>query len=161
MNIPLQTLVRLGTLLGCALALHAAGAQRSSTRPIPPPTGCWQLEPGPFSVIQRLPADPGQTVLPVVVSFDTVPGRSWDNRPFGRRIRTVTDSTTTRYHEGYYRIVAPDSVLVDWTNGFVGMSLELRFASVAMRGRATAWTDYGGGQRATISLRRVTCPRAG
>jgi hypothetical protein len=143
------------------MALHAAGAQQSPARPVTPPTGCWQLKPGPFSIIRRFPAEPGQTVLPLVISFDTTPGRSWDNRPIGRRVRTLSDTIATQYHEGYYRIVAPDSVLVDWSDSVVGMTLELRLDSIAMRGRATAWTDYGGGQRATITLRRVTCPRAG
>ena len=153
--------MRLATVFACAIALRTAGAQKSPLRSALQLVGCWQLEPGAFSVIAHLPADSGQTVLPTLVRFDTLPGRSWDNRPIGRRVRTLTDTTVTQYREGYYRLVAPDSVLVDWTNSVVGMSLELRVDGVAMRGRATAWTDYGGGQRARITLRPVSCPPPG
>ena len=143
---------------GSALAARRAGAQREATRVGGLVAGCWRLEPGSFVTLHGVPADPGQAVLPSVLSFDTVPGMSWNNRRVGQRVRSLRDTTVTRYRTGYYRFVPPESVLVDWTNGFVGLSLELQVDSLTMSGRATVWTDYGGSQRADVTLRRTVCP---
>ncbi|MGH7622666.1 MAG: hypothetical protein ACREMU_10040 [Gemmatimonadaceae bacterium] len=121
------------------------------------PLGCWRLEPGHFAVIGNSGVDPGQTTLPDLIQFDTVPGKSWAGDPWGRRVRALHDTIATRYREGYYLPAGADSVRVDWTNGFVGMTLMLRRDSVTMRGHASAWTDYLGEEDATIVLRRVTC----
>jgi hypothetical protein len=120
--------------------------------------GCWKLEPGQFAVIGKTGVDRGQTVLPSLVQFDTMPGKSKSGEPIGRRVRTSAADSGSRYQEGYYLFSGADSVRVDWTTGFVGMTLLLRLDDRVMHGRASAWTDYGGSEEASLVLRRAVCP---
>ena len=129
-----------------------------------PPTdrfivGCWKVEHERFSVSGKISVDPGQTTLPTRLQFDTVPGRSLYGTSLGHRVRAVgTDSASTEYREGYYRLTGRSKVQVDWTNGFTGMTLNVRGDSVSLHGKASAWTDYGGHENATIRLQRTSCP---
>ena len=120
--------------------------------------GCWRMEAGPFSTVGARASDPGQTMLPSVIRLEMVPGKSWTGEPLGRRVYALADPSGSRYREGYYRFGGRDSLHVEWTNGVVGMTLTLRVDTLVMRGRASAWTDYGGEERAPILLRRVSCP---
>ena len=122
--------------------------------------GCWRVEPGKFSVVGKNGADPGQTILPPVVQFDTVPGRSWSGEPLGRLVRGLGADNGTRYRDGYYLLSGSDSLRVDWTTGFIGMTLVLRLDNAVMHGRASAWTDYMGEEQASVVLRRAVCPGA-
>ena len=146
-------------VVGLALLFSAeAGAQQSERSKVQMVLGCWKVEPGQF-VAGKTHVDPGQTNLPTLVRFDSVPGINWTGDTLGRRIRALAADTVTQYHDGYYRFPNPDSVDVDWTNGFTGMSLALRLDKSVMRGRADAWTDYMGSASAPIVLRRASCPR--
>ena len=122
--------------------------------------GCWKVDPGKFSVTGRTGADAGQTILPSVVQFDTVPGKSLYGEPFGRLVRGLGADNGTQYRDGYYVLSGPDSLRVDWTTGFTGMTLMLRLGNAVMHGRASAWTDYMGEERAPVVLRRAVCPGA-
>lgn len=51
-----------------------------------------------------------------------------------------------------------DSLRVEWTNGYVGMTLLLRLDDRVMHGRAPAWTDYEGSEEASLVVRRAVCP---
>lgn len=103
---------------------------------------------------------PGQTILPPVVRFDTVPGKSWSGEPSGHLVRALAADGETRYRDGYYLLSGADSLRVAWTNGFTGMTLMLRLGNVVMHGRASAWTDYQGYEQASVVLRRAACPSA-
>jgi hypothetical protein len=120
--------------------------------------GCWKVEPGKFSVVGKNGADRGQTILPLVVQFDTLPGKSLSGEPFGRLVRGLGADNGTRYRDGYYALSGTDSLRVDWTTGFIGMTLVLRLDNAVMHGRASAWTDYMGNEQAPVVLRRAVCP---
>lgn len=137
------------------------GAQQDRRVTLRSVIGCWSVTPGHFSIVEKDGADPGQTLLPSVLEFDTVPGKSWMGAPLGRRVRAVVANNGTRYRDGYYLLAGADSLRVDWTNSVVGMTLDVRLGGSVMRGRATAWTDYMGEERASVVLRRVPCRREG
>jgi hypothetical protein len=120
--------------------------------------GCWKLEVGTFQLSQSTHVDSGQTTLPQFIQLDTVAGRSFFGRSLGRLVRALPGKADTYYRDGYYTFPHPDSVHIDWTNGFVGMELAFPFDTVVMRGRAEAWTDYGGDERAPVTIRRSLCP---
>ena len=120
--------------------------------------GCWKLEVGTFQVSESTHVDRGQTTLPQFIRLDTTGGRSFFDRPMGRLVRALPGKTDTYYRDGYYTFPHPDTVSIDWTNGFVGMTMTFPFDTVVMRGRAQAWTDYGGSEHAPITMRRSQCP---
>jgi hypothetical protein len=64
------------------------GAQRDRPANAQLIVGCWNLEPGQFAIIGKTGVDRGQTVLPSLVQFDTVPGKSKSGEPLGRLVRT-------------------------------------------------------------------------
>jgi len=141
----------IGALGGCRTS-HEAPSNRFIL-------GCWNLEHERFSVTGDTTVDPGQTTLPTRLQFDTVPGKSWDGRPLGQRVRPVgADSASTNYREGYYLLTGGTKIQVDWTNGFTGLTLELRGDSASLHGKASAWTDYIGQETAIVYLRRTVCP---
>jgi len=154
----MRTLRVLLALIICCAAASESPAQQSEYTRAKRLAGCWSVEPGPFSTVGRVGTDAGQTVLPAVIQLDTVPGTSWNGDLIGRRIRSFADGRATRYRNGYYLFAGTDSLRVEWTNGVVGMTLQLQVDNVVMRGRASAWTDYMGNEQATIVLRRVRCP---
>ena len=119
--------------------------------------GCWKLEVGTFRVTDSIHVDAGQTTLPPFIQFDTVPGRGLF-RPTGLLVRALPDRTSSQYRTGYFTFPHPDTVQVDWTNGFTGMMLTFPSDTVVMRGRADAWTDYGGAEWAPVTIRRTVCP---
>jgi hypothetical protein len=120
--------------------------------------GCWKLEVGAFQVSESTHVDRGQTTLPQFIQLDTVAGRSFFGKPLGRLVRALPWTADTDYRDGYYTFPHPDSVHIDWTNGFVGVTLAFPFDTLVMRGRAEAWTDYGGDERAPVTVRRSPCP---
>ena len=120
--------------------------------------GCWKLEVGTFQVSESTHVDRGQTTLPRFIQFDTVGGRSFFDRPMGRLVRGLPGKTNAYYRDGYFTFPHPDTVRIDWTSGFTGMTLTFPFDTVVMHGRAEAWTDYGGDERAPITVRRSPCP---
>src|SRR5215471_15199381 len=151
----------LGMLSVCFNAASLCAAQQGEHAKAQRIVGCWRVEPGKFSVVGRIGVDPGQTkLLPPVVQFDTVPGKSWSGEPWGRLVRGLAGDNRTRYRDGYYLLSGADSLRVDWTSGFTGMTLLLRLDTVAMHGRASAWTDYSGGEEAAVVLRRAACSGA-
>ena len=141
-------------------AAFPCGAQQHRRVKARRPVGCWNVEPGPFSVVGTTRVDSGQTVLPSVVQFDTVPGKTWFGEPIGRLVRAVVVDNGTRYRDGYYVVSRVDSLKVEWTDGDVGMTFLMRLDSLVMHGRASAWTDYLGKEQASIVLRRTACPSA-
>src|SRR5262249_24093582 len=92
------------------------------------------------------------------IRLDTLPGTSWSGEPLGRLVRVVDRGNNTRYRDGYYLFSGTNGLSVDWTNGFVGMTLRLRLDKSVMRGRAEAWTDYMGREQASVVLHRAACP---
>ena len=119
--------------------------------------GCWELEVGTFRVTDSIHVNAGQTTLPPFIQFDTVPGRGLF-RPTGLLVRALPDRMGSQYRTGYFTFPHPDTVQVDWTNGFTGMMLTFPSDTVVMRGRADAWTDYGGAEWAPVTIRRTVCP---
>jgi hypothetical protein len=154
----MRPFTQLGILFACCAAASAAGAQHDERAKVQTVVGCWTVEPGPLSVVGRSGVDPGQTTLPSLIQFDTVPGKSWTGEPLGRRVRALTGDNGTRYRDGYYLFSDVDSLRVEWTNSVVGMSLLLRVESLVMHGRASAWTDYMGTEEASLVMRRTACP---
>src|SRR5437879_440839 len=75
--------------------------------------GCWKVEPGRFSVIGTTGVDPGQTIMPSLVQFDTVPGKSWTGEPLGHLVHALAGNRATRYRNGYYLLSGADSVRVE------------------------------------------------
>ncbi len=119
--------------------------------------GCWKLEAGTFKLTDSIHVDRGQTTsLPQFIQFDTLTGRGVFDRPIGYVVRGL--DKVPRYQEGYFRFPHPDTVEVNWTSGFTGMTLTFPFDTAAMRGRADAWTDYGGAEWAPTTIRRAVCP---
>jgi len=147
-------------LFACCTAPSLCAAQQDGRAKAKMLLGCWKVEPGRFAVIGTTGVDPGGTVLPSLVQFDTLPGKRWSGEPVGRLVRALAPDNRTRYRDGYYLFSGADSLQVDWTNGFVGMTLLLRLDSVVMHGVASAWTDYMCNEQATIVLRRAACPGA-
>jgi len=111
-------------------------------------------------VVKRTRVDPGQTVLPSLIQLDTSPGRQFTGETIGHRVHAFADKSGTIYRDGYYVLSGTDHLDVNWTNGVVGMTLQLRMDDAIMRGRASAWTDYRGEEQASIVLRRADCPGA-
>jgi len=120
--------------------------------------GCWRLEAGTFRLTDSIRVDSGQTTLPRFIQFDTVPGRSFNDRPMGQLVRGVPPSAPSLYGDGYFTFPHPDTVRVEWTSGITGMTLTFPFNAVVMRGCADAWTDYEGAEWAPITIRRSVCP---
>ena len=119
--------------------------------------GCWKLEVGTFKLADSIHVDRGQTAtLPQFIQFDTLTGRGLFDRPIGYVVRGLDKAP--RYQEGYFRFAHADTVEVNWTSGFTGMTLTFPFDPAVMRGRADAWTDYGGAEWAPITIRRAVCP---
>src|SRR5262249_42407019 len=118
--------VLLALTLGCCTRAGVAGAQRADRSNVQRLIGCWNIEHGAFSVTGKTGVDPGQTILPSLLHFDSVPGKSWTGEPLGRLVQAVTGDKRTQYRRGYYLFSGEDSVHVVWTNGFVGMTLFLR-----------------------------------
>lgn len=148
----------MATTAVCFASAPICGAQRPASSTAQRGIGCWKLEPGRFKVVGRTHVDPGQTTLPALIQLDTVPGKNWTGEPIGCLVRTL--SPEKGYQDGYYVLAGADRLQIDWTSksGFVGMTLMLRVGKDVMRGRASAWTDYAGEERAPIVLRRVACP---
>jgi hypothetical protein len=144
-----------------AVLLAILAATRGEAQSRQTVVGCWKVESDRFSVIGKIPVDSGGTRLPSLVWFDTVPGQSLRGEPLGRLVRAWPDGSGTPYRNGYYLVLSADSLRVEWTNGFVGMTLLLRTDSLSMWGRASAWTDYMGHEQASVTLRRTACPGAG
>ncbi len=149
------------TLASCFVAINATPAHGPLQPSRASLVGCWKLAPSRFAVVDKPPADSAQTVLPTVIRMDTLPGTSWNGDPIGRRVREVANGSRPYYDIGYYRFFAPDRVQIDWSaSGDIGMTLDLRFDRSTLRGSATAWTDYGGEERSSITLSRVACARS-
>jgi hypothetical protein len=146
-----------GVLIAWCAVSSAARAQQDEHAKVRAVVGCWTTEPGRFSVVGKTGVDSGQTTLPSRIRFDTMPGKGWRGEPLGRLVRASAEGSTTRYRDGYYLFSGADSLRVEWTNGFVGMTLQLRLDKFVMRGRALAWTDYMGYEQASIVLRRGEC----
>jgi hypothetical protein len=138
-------------------AVSSAAAQQDERAKARGLIGCWTIEAGRFSIVERIGVDSGQTTLPSRIRFDTMPGKAWSGEPLGRLVRAFAEGSTTRYRDGYYLFAGADSLRVEWANGFVGMTLQLRLDKSVMRGRALAWTDYMGSEQASIVLRRAAC----
>ena len=148
------------TLCVWSIALVACTAQRG----LPPDPnmilGCWAVETGRFSVTSVPKAthvDPGQTATPSLIEFDSLPGRSWNGGPVGRRVHGF-GNPASQYRDGYYHPSGSDGLRIVWSSGFTSMAFEVRLDSLVMRGHAEAMTDYGGDERAALVLRRSPCP---
>ena len=136
---------------GVALAQNQPSTRAYALR------GCWKLEAGTFKLVDSIHVGPGETTsLPRFIEFDTLTGRGLFDRPMGHVVRGL--DKLPHYQEGYFRFPHPDTVEVNWTSGFTGMTLTFPFATGVMRGRADAWTDYGGAEWAPVTIRRVACP---
>ena len=143
--------------IGLVLFSGVALAQTQQTSRAYALRGCWKLEAGTFQLVDSIHVDPGQTAhLPQIIEFDTLTGRGLFGRPMGHVVRGL--DKVPHYQEGYFTFPHRDTVEVNWTNGFTGMTLSFPFDTAVMRGRADAWTDYLGAEWAPITARRVVCP---
>ena len=147
-------LLSIGLVLFSGVGLAQAQQQNSRAYAL---RGCWKLEAGTFQLVDSIHVDPGQTAhLPKFIAFDTLTGRGLFDHPIGHVVRGL--DKVPHYQEGYFTFPHPDTVEVNWTNGFTGMTLSFPFDTAVMRGRADAWTDYTGAEWAPITARRVVCP---
>lgn len=119
--------------------------------------GCWRLSATTFVAGPSGKVDAGQTILPPLIALDTVPGKSWSNEPLGFRVRSFPGKSGSRYTDGYVTFPAPTKLVISWTNGVVGMNLDLQADSNRMTGNASAWTDYSTSEHATVTLLRAPC----
>ena len=134
-----------------------ASAQRVDATRARALRGCWATTVGTFRAATAIGIDSGLTNVPPQLRLDTIPGRGWDGAPRGRLLRAIPGRSGSRYRDGYFRTTASDSVVLEWTNGFVGLSIRARVRADSMRGVATAWTDYMGEQAAPVTLHRIGC----
>ena len=141
-------------MLMCAATSDAQQEQFARARRM---QGCWRISSSPFVAGPSGKVDAGQTILPPVIALDTVPGKSWLNEPFGLRVRSFPGKSGSRYQDGYYTFPNSTTLLISWTNGVVGMNLDVRADSSRMTGTASAWTDYMTSEHATVTLQRVPC----
>jgi hypothetical protein len=135
----------------------ASSAQENQSSKAYALRGCWKVEVGTFRMADSIHVDRGQTTLPPFIQFDTVPGRGLF-RPTGHLVRALPDRAGSQYRTGYFTFPRPDTVEVNWTNGFTGVTLTFPSDTDVMRGRADAWTDYGGAEWAPVTIRRTVCP---
>lgn len=135
-----------------------ASAQRDSAARVRALAGCWTTEVETFRTVAATPVDSILTNVPPMLRLDTLPGRSIYNEPFRWLLRAIPKASGSSYRDGYYAPFSVDSVALDWTNGFAGLSIRARESGGTMGGVATAWTDSFGEMRAPVTLRRVACP---
>lgn len=152
----LKTSCRILLVLLCCHTTLALAQQRDSSR-VRSLLGCWATNVGTFIAISKYGVDSGQTNVPPRVRFDSVPGRSITNRPLGRLLQAIPGLSGTRYRDGYWVIGEHGDIGLDWSNGFTGLGMSLRQTGDTLRGYAKVWTDYGGDQRAPITLHRIAC----
>lgn len=81
--------------------------------------GCWNVTASPFTGKGPTGAgvDPGQTTLPSIVKFDSLPGLlGAELRPKsrGHLIQGVTGYTIPMYRSGYYQFQQHDSLEILW-----------------------------------------------
>jgi hypothetical protein len=116
--------------------------------------GCWAVTTGDFT---GPPVDSGMTTLPSIIELDTMPGKDI----FGRRSEWLAlghpSTGASRYRSGTFAPMGSDSVRISWSISVVGLEINARVKADMMDGVAIAWTDYGGEQRAPITLRRAGC----
>lgn len=117
--------------------------------------GCWAVEVGTFKGNR---VDSGMTVLPTRVRLDTVPGVGIWGQPDFWLVRGLPSPNGARYRDGRFMPLGSDGIMISWSNGFAGMTITARATAERMHGRVQAWTDYGGEQKAPITLTRTTCP---
>ncbi len=137
-----------------ALPSELSGQTANSQR-VAALTGCWALTVGEF---QGTKIDSGMTTLPAMVQLDTLPGKNFFGERSAWLVRGHPSTNGSTYREGQFAPVGRDSVWLSWSSGFVGLTIGVLATAQQMEGFASAWTDYGGEQRAPITLRRSTCP---
>ena len=120
--------------------------------------GCWATTVGTFKAMSKYGVDSGQTNVPPRVRFDSAPGRSIANQPLGRLLRAIPGFSGTQYRDGYWVIGEHDDIGLTWSTGFTGLGMSVRQTGDTLRGYAKVWTDYGGDQRAPVTLHRIRCP---
>lgn len=117
--------------------------------------GCWSVTASPFSGKGPTGAgvDPGQTTLPSIVKFDSLPGplgAELRAKSRGHLIQGVTGYTMPMYRSGYYQFQQHDSLEIVWYDASDDTRLTLGADSLVMRGRAEAGTDYLGEEHGTV-----------
>jgi len=138
---------------------NAQQADRSAMHMV---LGCWNVTAGPFTGRGPTGAgvDPGQTTLPSIGKFDSLPGPSdplLNAKPMGHLIQGITGYTIPMYRSGYYHLQQRDRLEIVWHDFSDDMRLVVGVDSLVMRGRAEAGTDYDGYEHAPVVLRRTTC----
>jgi len=148
-------LALLAVTLLCACGKADAEAEAVDSTRVTALAGCWGVEVGTFKGSR---VDPGMTVLPTRVKLDTVPGVGISGEPDFWLARGLPSPNGAQYRDGRFMPLGSDRVLISWSNGFAGVTINARATTEQMRGTAQAWTDYGGEQVAPITLTRATCP---
>jgi hypothetical protein len=150
-----KLVVALSILLLASGPLVAQRAERERVRHL---AGCWATAVSTFTSASTTPmTDTGLTNVPPQVRLDTVPGRGWRGEPRQWLLRAIPGRSGTRYRDGYFAVVGSDSVIMVWSNGYIGLSALGRAIGDTIYGVATAATDYGAQMKASIVLRRVAC----
>lgn len=135
-----------------------ATAQSSDSSRVRALLGCWATKVGTFKSMSKYGVDSGQTNLPPRVRFDSTPGRSITNQPLGWRLEAIPGLSGTSYRDGYYVMGEHNYIGLTWSNGFSGMGMSVKQTGDTLRGEARVWTDYGGNERAPVTLHRISCP---
>jgi hypothetical protein len=152
----------LSLLLLAGPLVHPSGAAAQQTVSATERTvaGCWALSAGAFKPATKIGVDSGMTNLPMRVQLDMAPGVGILGEQRNRLLRALPDSNASQYRDGWYRSASQDRVQLEWSNGFVWLSIDAVLKGDELRGTAKAGTDYGGEERADVILRRIPCPAA-
>jgi hypothetical protein len=144
MDVSVVTAPRLGV---CAASLAViAGLVSAQTTGVPAKegpsafAGCYRLELGRWTRFWILPATPDAAQIPPdAFQLDTEPADRVIPNAF--RIHPNTKRRTSHLDNWGFSTDDSDALYVTWTDGFVGVSLELKHAGDRLVGHATAFTD--------------------
>lgn len=132
----------LGVLVALGWAPVAAGAQE---RPFPPKArdlvGCWSITVGQWEDRGAGFSDSAELRPPARIRLDTVPGVDWLGRPY-RGVVSADSSAFPRPRAGAW-LGEQDSrtVVMDWGNGFSGLSIRAELLRDTLRGTISWWSD--------------------